>query len=99
MESWYASFASRDLACRFGSACSVRAGFGAARAVLSSSLSLRAATRAACAGGKFRTRPLCLRAGCLRTSVRDARKQFAAEQWAPERMGPEQLEPKQLGSK
>src|SRR6202451_3160438 len=71
MESCDASFASRDLACRIGGACGVRAGFGAARADISSSLSLRAATRRARADGKFRTRPLCLRAGC--TGVRDAR--------------------------
>src|SRR6202035_2566789 len=89
MESSDASFASRDLVCRIGGACGVRAGFGAA-AFFSSSLSLRAATRAAGAGGKFRTRPLCLRAGytgCLharylRAGVRDARNQFAAEQFA-----------------
>src|SRR6202171_6476351 len=89
MESCDASFASRDLACRVGGACGVRAGLGAA-AFVSSSLSLRAAKRRACAGGKFRTRPLCLRAG-----VRDTRNQFAAEQLAPERLGPKQWEPKQ----
>src|ERR1700719_2748171 len=65
MESCDASFASRDLACRVGGACGVRAGFGAA-AFFSSSLSFRAAARRACAGGKFRTRPLCLRPGLLR---------------------------------
>ena len=108
MESSDASFASRDLACRVGGACTVRAGFGAA-AFFSSSLSLRAATRAAGADGKFRTRSLCLRAGCvcagrLCAGVRDARNQFAAEQFtteqfAPERLGPERLEPKQLEPK
>src|SRR3984957_14544033 len=103
MESCNASFASRDLACRIGGACCVRAGFGAARAVFSSSLSLRAATPGAEAGGKFRSRPLCLRAGWLR-GARDARNQFAAEhfagkQLAPERLGPKQLGPKQLEPK
>ena len=108
MESHDASFASRDLACRVGGACAVRAGFGAA-ALRSSSLSLRAATRAARAGGKFRAWPLCLRAGYLRarylrarylrTSVRDARYQFAAEQCASERMAPERLGPKRLRPK
>src|SRR5580700_9231082 len=53
MESCNASFASRDLACRVGGACGVRAGFGAA-AFFSLSLSLRAATCRAGAGGKFR---------------------------------------------
>src|ERR1700727_1577951 len=99
MESCDASFASRDLACRIGSACGVRAGFGAARAVLASSLSLRAATRAAGASRKFRTRPLCLCAGRLCAGVSDARKRFAAEQFEPERLGPEQLGPKQLEPK
>src|ERR1700685_988247 len=83
MESCDASFASRDLACRIGGACGVRAGFGAARAVFSSSLSLRAATHGAGAGGKLRSRPLCLHAGWLR-GVRDARNQFAAEHFAGE---------------
>src|SRR5580692_5605258 len=74
MESCDASFASRDLACRVGGACAVRAGFGAA-ALRSSSLSLRAATRAADAGGQFRAGALRLRAGCLCADVRDARNQ------------------------
>src|ERR1700722_894765 len=94
MESSDASFASRDLACRVGGACGVGAGFGAA-AFFTSSLSLRAATRRACAGGKFRTRPLCLCAGRLRAGVRDARNQFAAERFAAEQLAPERLEPKQ----
>src|SRR5580698_2700017 len=68
MESCDASFASRDLACRIGGASGVRTGSGAA-AFFSSFLSPRAATRAAGAGGKFRTRPLCLCAGRLRASV------------------------------
>src|SRR5580700_3568263 len=93
MESWNASFASRDLACRIGGACGVRAGFGAAGADLSSSLSLRAATCAARASGKFRTRALCLRAGC--TGVRGARNRYAAEQLAREQLASGRLEPKQ----
>src|SRR5580704_3936095 len=91
MESSDASFASRDLACRVGGACGVGAGFGAA-AFFTSSLSLRAATRRAGAGGKFRRRPLCLRGGCTR--VRDAREQCAAEQLAPKRSAPERLGPR-----
>src|SRR5580704_19552266 len=95
MESCNASFASRDIACRVGGARGVRTGFGAA-ALCSSSLSLHAATHAACAGRKFRTRPLCLCSRCLCVGVRDARNQSSAEQSAPEQLEPKQLEPKQL---